>query len=148
MQRREEYVHRSINIHGVRREGIRHRPGNRSESGFMKHEVHTHRGIQAGVEVADIGLDQTEASPNVLANGCAYSLEILPVSGAEIVKAHDFLVHTEQFRYEMRPDETGCAGDQPTLRCHGHRLHTRYRPHLTASSTRRMAASLRDRALP
>ena len=62
----------------------------------MEHMVGALAGAAAGIEVADIALDEGEARPGLLAHGLAHHVEIFLIAGEEVVEPGDILAEAEQ----------------------------------------------------
>ena len=81
----------------------------------MQHVVHAFAGLAAGVGIADVALDEAEAAPLFGRHQLLHHVEVVLVSGEEIVEAHDALAVGEQGLQQVGADEPGHAGDEPRV---------------------------------
>ena len=79
----------------------------------MQHDRCALAGGGAGGGIANVALDEFEASPLCGRQCGLHRLQVVPVAGGEVVQAHHGLIEREQRLDEMAADEAGCTGDEP-----------------------------------
>ena len=79
----------------------------------MQHMIHTFAGLAAGIQIADVAFDEGEAAPGFGAHQGFHHVQVLLVTGEEVVQTHHGLPHLEQMFQQVGADETGNAGHQP-----------------------------------
>ena len=70
-------------------------------------------GAAAGVEVANVVLDEGEAGPSLVAHAGPHHVEVLLVAGDEVVESDHGLAEAEQPLQKIGADIAGNAGDEP-----------------------------------
>ena len=100
----------------------------------MQHIVRAARSVDTCLGVPDVSLNEREPAPRYVHDLVMYLVEVLTVSGREVVEADDVLAEFEQFSYEVGPYESGGTCYEPS----GGVFHDRPGPlrlvHVTAST--------------
>ena len=79
----------------------------------MQNVAHIGAGRAAGVEAADVALNEGKTLPGVPPHQIAHHVQIFLVSGKKIVQPHDRLPETQQAFKQVGADKARYSGHQP-----------------------------------
>ena len=111
--RGHQHVEVAGDVAAVGQDGIVDGARHGTQGGFMQHMIHTFAGLAAGIQIADVAFDEGEAAPGFGAHQGFHHVQVLLVTGEEVVQTHHGLPHLEQMFQQVGTDETGNAGHQP-----------------------------------
>ena len=111
--RGHQHVEVTGDVAAVGQDGIVDRTRHGTQGGLMQHMVHAFASLAAGIQIADVAFDEGEAAPSFGAHQGLHHVQVLLVTGEEVVQAHHGLPHLEQMFQQVGADETGNAGHQP-----------------------------------
>ena len=82
----------------------------------MQHVIDAADCAVAGVEIADVALDEVEVLPGFGSHNRLDHVQVLLVAGEEVVETDNLLPQLQQVLEEVGADEAGAACDEPVGR--------------------------------
>ena len=114
--RRDQHVEKPGDVGFAGGDRVIDRARHAAERRLVQHQLGAGAGLAAGVERADVALDQAEVAPARLAHRRGELRQVLAPAGREVVEPDHALIEREQAREKVRADEAGAAGQKPGLR--------------------------------
>lgn len=112
----EHHVQEAVDIAAVGEHGIVNGTRNGTESGLVQNVIHSPADLVAGVKIADVAFHKGEILPGFLADQGFHHVQILLITGEEVIEANDFLSEPEQTLDKIGTDKAGAARDEPAGR--------------------------------